>query len=491
MVSPTLEQQAIVNAVASGKTLKVSALAGTGKTSTLVMIAKAYPNKKGLYLAYNKALQLEAQQRFPAWVECKTIHGLAFCQYGWKFTDQLKERADPSKLIAQLDIEEYHVKLPGEELVTFSTLAILGLTKEVVSHFSFSNKATIELNDIEWYIVSETSKSHSILAKKGEIYDKNKSLIDDFYLAFNNNLLGYARTLWRLQANKSNNNVPAEHDTYLKLYQLSQPKITEYDYIMLDEAQDANPCILDILQKQICQIIYVGDQHQQIYAYRGTVNAMEKIDADTYYLTQSFRFGDAIADEANVILKDLDSPFQVKGLSSINSCLGFESGSYTFIARTNAKLIETCVDRIGEGYKCCFAGDIKSVLSLIRSAYSLWCKKPEWVRDQRVTSFLTWDELVIFAKDQDDAELLMPINFILKHGKDTLTKLKVVESEAKHTEQDADIIFTTAHKSKGREWDQVALANDFNLRSDQEKNLYYVAMTRAKFALQHNFPNMP
>jgi len=64
-ITPTQEQEDIIHAVAKGLTVKVAALAGTGKTSTLMMIAEAYPNLKGLYLAYNKSLQLEAQAKFP------------------------------------------------------------------------------------------------------------------------------------------------------------------------------------------------------------------------------------------------------------------------------------------------------------------------------------------------------------------------------------------------------------------------------------------
>ena len=347
-VISTSEQQSIINSVSNGRTLKVAALAGTGKTSTLVMIANAYPNKKGLYLAYNKALQLEAQKKFPAWIECKTIHGLAYRDYGLKFRNQLALRADPTDLISKLDIEEFQININiNSESITLTTSKILAWTNDIIRHFTFSNRSTIELEDIQWFVEAEVSKSAPLLTKKGDSYQEHKNLIDDFYASFSNTLLTYARTLWRLQSSITNTEVPAEHDTYLKLYQLSQPKITEYDYIMLDEAQDANPCILDILLNQICQIIYVGDQHQQIYAYRGTVNAMEKINADTHYLTQSFRFGEAIAGEANVILKNLKSPSNIKGLLSINSCLGFERGPYTFIARTNAKLIEACVDRIG------------------------------------------------------------------------------------------------------------------------------------------------
>lgn len=59
-----------------------------------------------------------------------------------------------------------------------------------------------------------------------------------------------------------------------------------------------------------------------------------------------------------------------------------------------------------------------------------------------------------------------------------------------------DVILTTAHKSKGREWDIVLLADDFPSvyndkgefvgLDDQERNLVYVAATRAKEVLCYN-----
>jgi hypothetical protein len=52
--SLTKEQKEIVTYSKTGKDLKVMAFAGTGKTSTLREIANALPEKRGLYLAFNK-----------------------------------------------------------------------------------------------------------------------------------------------------------------------------------------------------------------------------------------------------------------------------------------------------------------------------------------------------------------------------------------------------------------------------------------------------
>lgn len=96
---------------------------------------------------------------------------------------------------------------------------------------------------------------------------------------------------------------PMTHDGYLKLWQLSKPSLGEYDAFLVDEAQDMNPCMLDVIRRQIPPKIFVGDPHQQIYAFRGSVNVLDLVEAThTFSLTQSFRFGEPIAFAAQSIL---------------------------------------------------------------------------------------------------------------------------------------------------------------------------------------------
>lgn len=56
----------------------------------------------------------------------------------------------------------------------------------------------------------------------------------------------------------------------------------------------------------------------------------------------------------------------------------------------------------------------------------------------------------------------------------------------KPTQEQLDILLTTAHKSKGKEWDNVIVADDFDIERifgeviyQQDINLLYVACTRA------------
>lgn len=493
---PTKEQQEIIDAVASGQTLKVAALAGTGKTSTLQFIAQAYPNRKGLYLAYNKALQLDAQKKFPYWIDCKTVHGLAFQKRGFPFMKQLALRPDYDTVIAELEIDarQAYLDLPpdkdnkiGRLEIHLSSHFLLALCREIIRYFTFSDKDTLEIKDFTWIVQKELLERYPELKRILEDADA----LQDFTRGLYGYLERLCQKIWALQISPRSDLVPADHDTYLKLYQLQKPILEEYDYLLLDEAQDANPCILDILLNQRCQVIYVGDEYQQIYAFRGTVNAMQKVQAPMLYLTQSFRFGDAIAEEANDILTLLKSPISLKGLSSLpGEVTEIDTPPYTFLARTNATLFEKCVEAILKGYRCCLLGDVNKTLSLFRSAFSLWSKKPQWIKDNRLTGFSTWKELIEFAEAEDDSDLLGAVQFIRMHGEKSLELLKTIEQARRVSEEQADIIFSTVHKAKGREWNRVVIANDFTLKHPHDQNVYYVALTRAKQVLHHTLPTI-
>ena len=57
------------------------------------------------------------------------------------------------------------------------------------------------------------------------------------------------------------------------------------------------PASIDLLQRQNAPKVLVGDPNQQIYCFRGAVNAMSLIEGSTvFYLTQSFRFGPEVRD---------------------------------------------------------------------------------------------------------------------------------------------------------------------------------------------------
>ncbi|MBC2632120.1 UvrD-helicase domain-containing protein, partial [Salmonella enterica subsp. enterica serovar Enteritidis] len=135
-------------------------------------------------------------------------------------------------------------------------------------------------------------------------------------------ILGAVQVLWR-EMSSSDSRFPVTHDTYLKLFQLSTPDLSlKWDLILFDEAQDANPVTSHFVLNQRCSVILVGDQYQQIYRFRGAENALnaaELVDANRLWLTNSFRFGPAVAEVANALLREAGEQRKVTGCGGDDS----------------------------------------------------------------------------------------------------------------------------------------------------------------------------
>lgn len=141
------------------------------------------------------------------------------------------------------------------------------------------------------------------------------------------------------------------HDGYLKLWQLSKPLLASFDAIFVDEAQDCTPAIMNIVLSQPCGKIFVGDPHQQIYTFRGAVNALFTVPhTHVFYLTQSFRFGVEIAYVGATIL-DVCKRVRKKTLVGGNHQSGIRGdaeGQVALLSRTNANVFDEAV-RVTEG----------------------------------------------------------------------------------------------------------------------------------------------
>ena len=225
-----------------------------------------------------------------------------------------------------------------------------------------------------------------------------------------------ARFVWKRMLDERDP-LPLGHDGYLKLWGLSQPLIAA-DFILLDEAQDTNPVVLDVLERQSAQMIYVGDRYQQIYEWRGAVNAMEKIETQrTSYLTTSFRFGEKIADLASQVLLLLDEKNPIRGNPSIASRLASVSAPEAILARTNASTIAAFIGALDEGQRPHLAGDNRELMEMLRGVQALKAGEPSDVPD--FFGFANWNEVLDFAKSDEGAHLVTFVNLVETRGERT------------------------------------------------------------------------
>jgi hypothetical protein len=108
----SVEQGAVVDAFAEGKHVACTAVAGAGKTTTMMLCAARCPERACLLLTYNKRLQSEVAARAPPSVRAMTYHAACGAAYGRRvFTDDemescLLERPTPSIAFDVLMLDE-------------------------------------------------------------------------------------------------------------------------------------------------------------------------------------------------------------------------------------------------------------------------------------------------------------------------------------------------------------------------------------------------
>jgi len=176
-----------------------------------------------------------------------------------------------------------------------------------------------------------------------------------------------------------NSNLPITHDIYLKIWALTKPRINT-DYIFFDEYQDSNPVISQVIKAQTCQKIFVGDQFQQIYAWRGAVNALQNDDLSKLYITRSFRFGENIASMANNIISNYyPHDFEYKsfhGNDNITSSVHYEPLPIVdaIICRTNKGVIAETIEALAKNLSVHILGGTQQITYLINSIVQLKIK---------------------------------------------------------------------------------------------------------------------
>lgn len=476
--TPTEEQDAALELFRTGKSIAVEAGAGTGKTSTLCLLAEG-TTRRGQYVAFNKAIVTDATGRMPENVGCRTAHSLAFGAIGRNYKHRLdSNRMRSSDIALRLHISPCSVKVEGAERILGAGY-LAGLVMQAIGRFSQSEDDKPGPQHLPYVEGIDIPRSDG---KRG--WANNNALRDE--------LSGAIATAWR-DLVSMDGALPFKHDHYLKLWHLSQPRINA-DFILFDEAQDANPVLRAIVAAQRnAQIVWTGDSQQQIYEFTGAVNAMASVPHDARtFLTRSFRFGPAIAAVANQLLEDLDADIRLIGTQSIPSVVGPIERPAAALFRTNAAAVRHALLEQGRSRVVHMIGGAADVVSFTKAAQRLM--RGERVEHPELACFTSWNEVLDYVKqDPLGSELALNVNLIQEFQVEP-----ILEALARCVPMArAEVVISTAHKAKGLEWDTVKLGADFNPKprrddagkeieqdlSPAELRLLYVACTRAKLGL--------
>jgi hypothetical protein len=469
-LSPTIEQQAILGAAGGGGgTVAISAAAGSGKTSTLRMIAAARPKTRMLYLAFNRAIADEAEGTFPPNVTCRTAHSLAYQQFG----AQIRRRLNGPRRTGRQNAQALGISSPLglDQDRCFSESALASMALAMVARFCRSGDEEMGV----WH------------------FRPPEGLAPAEEKAVAKYLLPYAERAWADLTCGERGRLKPTHDVYLKQWQLSWPRLSGWDVILYDEAQDADPCISAVVEAQRhAQLIAVGDSAQAIYGWRGAGDFLARLDADhRLALTQSWRFGQAVADEANVWLQVVGAEIKVMGNPDRDSIIAPLDTPDAVLCRSNAGTIEQLLAAHDTGVKVHLVGGGKEMVALAEAARRLQDGRP--AAHPELVAFNTWQQVVEYAEnDPGGSDLAVAVKMIKRYG--AAEVIRAVNGTV--PAGGADLRVSTAHKAKGLEWERVRIAGDFRDPLDKttgqpltisqgEAMLAYVAVTRAKAVLDN------
>lgn len=469
--APTPEQAAAVSAFATGENLVIEAGAGTGKTSTLRQIADVDPKRQGLYLAFNKSVQVEAERKFEGTnVAARTAHSLAYAGFGRQMQHKLArsqqmrpaDKADiigiPQRLLIQNVDTHHNTKIARHIAVR--------LTADAVKAFCRTAQNDITANLVEI--------PPALQLDDGDVAQLQEQIV------------GYAKASWADIINPDGR-LPYAHDFYMKQWAMSDP-IINADYILFDEAQDADPLVTAVIRAQTnSQVVAVGDRSQAIYAWRGAVDAMDAFGGKRFKLTQSFRFGDAIAAEANVWLELLEADLRITGSDKPSSVWVSKNRlPEAILCRTNAGVIGEVIDSQKFDVPVAIAGKnrARQIRALAEACKTLM--EQGWTRHPDLDMFDSWTAVQEYVLEDESSDLGPLVKLVDSHGPERLMSA----IDACVSEDNARTVVATAHVAKGMEWKQVRISDDFVVpgRNDDgeiekvdpsEAMLAYVSVTRA------------
>jgi superfamily I DNA/RNA helicase len=438
----TAEQLAIIQSTGH---IKINAVAGSGKTTTIIEYARARPeDQRILYIAFNKSVRLEAIKRFAdeglGHVQVETAHSLAY------------------KYI----VPQYQYRIKAQGYKTNEIVDLLGLQAAGEKHAAYI--VANHINKFMAYFCNSDKQKVSELNYLDVVTDPKAKV-------FVNNYYPYIEKQTRMLLGKMDKGeIEITHDFYLKKFQLSCPALP-YDYILFDEGQDASGAMLDVFFKQAATKVIVGDTHQQIYGWRYAINSLEKAEFKTYNLSTSFRFSQDIS---NLAMEVLARKKQLGDFDQVTiTGKGKSKGTKTqaSLARTNLGLLIHAIQYISENTKVkriYFEGNINSYTyadegASLYDVLNLYNYKYDRIRDPLIKSMKDIAELEEYIDKTGEAQLGMMVEIVKEYENEIYDILK--ELKEKHVDNDqrekAEMIFSTVHRCKGLEYDIVHLVNDF------------------------------
>lgn len=466
----------------------ISAAAGAAKTTTAVSAMKLIPkSKKCLFIAFNKSIVEHLNRKLEGYDNCtvKTIHSLGY----------LIVRRN---LGNDIGIDEYkyrtYLKQNIGELTSIEDSS--HMTRQMVEEYI---ESISKLIDYSRFNLAQSVKEIEQVAIR---YDIPVSF-DECEVA-----------LKCLQWGKENYQAIDYTDMVWLPYELSlRPSGLQFDWIFFDEAQDASKMAVELFLrcfKRGTRFFSVGDENQSVNLFAGA--SPEAFDymcnypnTKVFKLPISYRCAKNITRFANNIVPEMqyreDAP---DGMVVENCHIAQIKDGDMVLARSKAPLIKLYIKLLRRNINCYIKGqDIGSNLIKLLEDIDIGVLNANLNKDGvfvRLYDKMFTERNKLMEKrglDMNDASLSMGImemydniNALVILAERYTSKVELIDHIRRIFQDDAKgVCLSTIHKAKGLEAENVYILCHSMMPSRlahhdweklQERNLQYVAYTRAK-----------
>lgn len=453
--------------------ITISAVAGSGKTTVLLELLKLVPKgKTALFLAFNNSIVDELKDRVDArfGVEVMTIHSYGWhsilCRYG------SKAKVNPSKAIAKVErVLKKHPEINERKKGWYFYIVpkILDLLR--CNLLDATDENIENISNYHDLIVGEKEKEIAIEVFK--LMNKDKTNFDFM-------------------------------DMIYQPYIDSTIRHRKFDYVFCDESQDFSLAQQEIIRGALNRrgrLVCVGDENQAIYGFAGadtdSYNKLATLNGESVALPLSvcYRCARSIIIEAQELVPQIQwAPDAEMGIVCEGSLTDLRHGDWV-LCRNLKPLVVTYLWLMKNKIKSKIKGkDIgEGIIALIHKtgAKSL----------SGLNNLLDAEKIKLVHKLKERGvkhALLHPKVELLEQRTDVIRCLMVEVNSVPDlikmiqgifTDDVKGIMLSTIHKAKGLENDRVfflcpeLIPSRFATQPwqyEQERNLKYVAITRAK-----------
>lgn len=473
-MTPSIYQRNIYEVFQTSEdNINISAVAGSGKTTVLLELLKLVPkNKTALFMAFNNSIvdELKNRIRLRDGVEITTIHS-----YGWhaimrRYGSRVK--MNPNKAFGKIE-------------------------KALKKHPEINSKKR------GWFFYIIPRIIDLLRCNLLEADKDNIEYISDYHdLAVGDKEIEIAIEVFNLM-----NKDKTQFDFMDMIYQPFVDKTIrhqKFDYVFCDESQDFSLAQQEIIKGALNRkgrLITVGDAQQAIYGFAGadtdSYNKLAELNGYSRAMPLSvcYRCARSIVIEAQEIVPQIEyAPDAEMGVVAWGSLTDIDRGDWV-LCRNLKPLVQTYLwlmknkikakikgKDIGEGIIALIIKTGAKTLSglghLLDAEKTKLFKK---LKDRGVKHPLSHPKVELFEQRREVIEcLIMEVDSVKG-------LIKLIENI--FTDDVKGIMLSTIHKAKGLENDRVfflcpeLIPSKFATQPwqfEQERNLKYVAITRAK-----------